>query len=231
MISYIHNKRSTDGDDPAKLKVLAVSYAFPETAFLMNAFPGTSSNYIDRVVSQSPCPIPLNGFGLALVGDPTQEIYNTLDTDRRRRQLDHKSKDSDSSDSEDSCSDDEFKDEVRRIKYEELDRNEFRLFYRYIKEWQRENKKDKSVYCEDGGWKEAIVEALCRIDVTRSECQPADIRALEIIVKTLRDNGIYTVFGPDWATQFPTICGIFGPTSSVCGVLSVFPVGSDPESY
>ena len=223
MISYIHSKRSTDGDDPAKLKVLAVSYAFPETAFLMNAFPGTSSNYVDRIVSQSSCPIPLPDLGILLIGDPTQEIYDTLDTDRRRRrQLKHKSKDSDS---EDSCSDDEFKDEVKRIKYEELDRDEYRMFYRYIKEWRSESKKDKSVYCENGGWEEAIVEALCKVDVTRPECQPATIRAFEIIVNTLRDNGIYSLWGPDWATQVTTICGIFGPTSSVCGLFTVIPGG------
>jgi len=226
MISYIHNKRSSDSEDPYKLKVLAVSYAFTETAFLMNEFPVTSSNYVDRIVSQSPCPIPLPDLALFLVGDPTDEIYNTLDTDRRRRQLKHKS-----SDSDDSCSDDEFKDEVRRIKYEELDKNEYRMFYRYIKEWQRDNKKDKSVYCENGGWEEAIVEALCKVDIERPECQPATIRAFEIILNTLRDNGIYSFFGPNWATQVQTICGIFGPTSNVCAVLNIFPVSFDPESY
>jgi len=60
------------------------------------------------------------------------------------------------------------------------------------------------------------------VDNERPECQPATIRALEIIVKQMMDNGIYSFFGPDWDAQLSTICDLFGPASSVCGVLSYY---------
>lgn len=129
------------------------------------------------------------------------------------------SSETESESSESECSDGDFKDEVKRIKYDELNRDEYRLFYRYIKAWRDNNRYDRSVYCEDGGWEEAIIEALCMVDNERPECQPAIIKALEIIEKQLMDNGIYSLFGPDWDAQLSTVCGLFGPASSVCGYL------------
>jgi len=207
MISAILSKRSTDGDDSKKVQVLSYGYAMSELSIMVSTYPDTAANYIDRIVSQSSCFIGSSAKGLALIGDPEAEIYDTLDTreiDNRRllkhkkpkgKALGHKkpkkSKDSSSSSSSESetesesseseCSDGDFKDEVKRIKYDELNRDEYRLFYRYIKAWRDNNRYDRSVYCEDGGWEEAIIEALCMVDNERPECQPATIRALEII--------------------------------------------------
>jgi len=92
MISAILQKRSADGDDSKKVQVLSFGYAISELSILVSTYPATAANYIDRIVSQSSCFIGSDAFGLALIGDPEAEIYDTLDTRDAddRRMLKHK---------------------------------------------------------------------------------------------------------------------------------------------
>jgi len=67
-----------------------------------------------------------------------------------------------------------------------------------MKTWKNENR-DKSNYCGvDGAWVAGVQECLCLVDNTNPYCSPSSSNAVDVIFNALVDNGIYSMFGPDW---------------------------------
>jgi len=80
-----------------------------------------------------------------------------------------------------------------------LTAEEYRDFYRALKEWKKLEKRDKETYCfEDGTWLDGVDYALCEVDSTFPQCAGDYLRAFNKIFKTISDLGIYSLFGDDW---------------------------------
>jgi len=140
--------------------------------------------------------VPNSLFADALIG-PDYTIYPRgrrlqRDTSKRSRRLSH------SKSKSPKCDKSAYYDELRTIKYDTLDRDQYRSFYRCLKDWKKSNR-DKSNYCGiDGPWVTGVQDCLCGVDNTNSYCAPDTSNAVDVIFNTLVDNGIYSMFGPDW---------------------------------
>ena len=114
------------------------------------------------------------------------------DTSKRNRRLSH------SKSKSPKCDKTSYYNELRTIKYDTLDRDQYREFYGCIKTWKRNNR-EKENYCGiDGPWVAGVQECLCQVDNTNPYCSPSTTNAVDVIFNTLVDNGIYSIFGPDW---------------------------------
>jgi len=104
--------------------------------------------------------------------------------------------------------------EQRRIKYEVLDYDDYKLFYRIVQDARKDFSKD--FFCE-GNWEDTVRDALCAIDITQPECIPEDWRVVRNIVDALRNEcGAYSVWGPNWETQLTCLCQIAGDAERGC---------------
>jgi len=158
---------------------------------------------IGHVVNQAQCHVPNALFADVLIGSD-HSIYPRgrrmqRDTSSRNRRLSHKrSKSSKSKSKSPKCDKSAYYNELRTIKYDTLDRDDYREFYGCMKQWKKENRA-KSNYCGiDGPWVVGVQECLCQVDNTNSYCSPSTTNAVDAIFNTLVDNGIYSMFGPDW---------------------------------
>jgi hypothetical protein len=155
--------------------------------------------------------VPNSLFADALIGTD-DSIYPRgrrlqRDTSRRNRRLSHSGSKSPKSPK---CDKSDYYNELRTIKYDTLDRDQYREFYGYMKTWKNENR-DKLNYCGvDGPWVAGVQECLCQVDNTQGYCSPSSSNAVDVIFNALVDNGIYSMFGPDWDTQLNTFCTAIG---------------------
>ena len=144
--------------------------------------------------------MPNSLFADALIGTD-DSIYPRgrrlqRDSSKRNRRLSHSSSGSKSKSPK--CNKSSYYNELRTIKYDTLDRDQYREFYGYMKTWKRENR-DKLNYCGvDGPWVAGVQECLCLVDNTNPYCSPSSSNAVDVIFNALVDNGIYSMFGPDW---------------------------------
>ena len=112
--------------------------------------------------------------------------------------LGHKRSKSKSRSKSPKCNKSAYYNELRTIKYDTLDRDQYREFYGYMKTWKKANRA-KENYCGiDGPWVAGVQECLCQVDNTNPYCSPSTTNAVDVIFNALVDNGIYSMFGPDW---------------------------------
>ena len=103
-------------------------------------------------------------------------------------------------------------DRVAELK-EVLTYSEYHEFLNIYRQWLRENKN----VCDDRVF-DAINDALCQVQIENEACQPSSYRQLSELGALLTSLGIYSLYGPNWASQVEAVCAELGEDNSTCQV-------------
>ena len=105
-----------------------------------------------------------------------------------------------------------------------LGRSEYRSYYRSFGEWKKEAGKCWT-YC----WEAEAQRLLCEQDSSKTVCQPDDYKQTNELLNFLKDNEIYSLYGPtdeEWFDKVDFICSELGEDSNVCLNLSLTDTGT-----
>ena len=90
------------------------------------------------------------------------------------------------------------------------------MFYRDFKDWRKETGKG---WKQEDLWTVAMVDCLCKILPENEKCQPAAQAQWNNFMTTLTDNGVNSLYGPNWEADVQRICDL-DPLAYECTYLT-----------
>ena len=191
-----------------KVQVINYDAAAQTTAIGLLSQPTSSAAYISNVVNQVPC--------MVYKSDVIEGIFADPSDDRRRlneaRELGSSYSYYYHQPSHYYCDKTPYYAKFNEIR-NELSYEEYHKFYNHFMQWRYTG--DNWWACDDSVF-DAINDALCKVQPSNSDCQPANQARFYALINALRDAGFYSLYGDRADEQVAAVCAALGDESNEC---------------
>jgi len=200
-----------------KVQILTATTAVQEAVATLSLYPTTAANFISAVVNQSPCLIQDEKVTLEYFAALTTRRMEAVEDEREGRSLQQKKYRGRRLASPNKASKDKLYEHLRDMRGM-MSYSDYQEFYKCYQDWRYAYGKE---YKNNMNWEDPVYGCCCAQDNTQEWCQPDSQASISDLLIYLRENGIASLYGPDFDAQRDFICsatadGGLGADSSVC---------------